>query len=351
MIVVTPNKTLWGSKKLEHQEFSNGEGLQWYNYDVRPYDAQIGRWHNADLLAEQAPNWSPYRYCYSNPVNYTDPSGLKEVPQEAHGVWSGGGVSEFMAGMMDFNGGYTFGGGGGGGGGGTWGAYGSANNFFNSAKLAMDYRVVFNKLTGEMDYREPIGTYSKYIKGGYGIYNGTNYPSYAEGYIKGRRNEYVNTGHWVYAPIYGETVSSKSWFDKFIDGTELTADITGAFASGSNKILKRTSQYMASGVINKINKNVIVQLPLGLNLSTNSKILKSVKVAGKVMAVANIVATGVEVGQDWNEGKYKNAGARVLVAGIAAGAAFIPVVGWGIALGIGIADYTWGDDFYKWVEK
>jgi RHS repeat-associated protein len=90
--MVASNKTLWGSKKLEHQEFVNGEGLQWYNYDVRPYDPQIGRWHNADLLAEQAPNWSPYRYCYSNPVNYTDPSGLKEVPQEAHGVWSGGGV-------------------------------------------------------------------------------------------------------------------------------------------------------------------------------------------------------------------------------------------------------------------
>jgi hypothetical protein len=36
--MVAPNKTLWGSKKLEHQEFANGEGLQWYNYDVRPYD-------------------------------------------------------------------------------------------------------------------------------------------------------------------------------------------------------------------------------------------------------------------------------------------------------------------------
>jgi RHS repeat-associated protein len=87
--MVTPNKTLWGSKKLEHQEFANGEGLQWYNYDVRPYDAQIGRWHHADLLAEQAPNWSPYRYCYSNPVNYTDPSGLKELPQEQQGIWAG----------------------------------------------------------------------------------------------------------------------------------------------------------------------------------------------------------------------------------------------------------------------
>jgi hypothetical protein len=28
----------------------------------------------------------------------------------------------------------------------------------------------------------------------------------------------------------------------------------------------------------------------------------------------------------------------------------IPVVGWGVAIGIGIADVVWGEQFYNWVE-
>jgi hypothetical protein len=35
---------------------------------------------------------------------------------------------------------------------------------------------------------------------------------------------------------------------------------------------------------------------------------------------------------------------------IAMGVVAIPVVGWGVALGIGIADYMSGDKFYNWVE-
>lgn len=33
------------------------------------------------------------------------------------------------------------------------------------------------------------------------------------------------------------------------------------------------------------------------------------------------------------------------------GAAWIPVIGWGVSIGIGVADMIWGDDFYKWVDK
>jgi hypothetical protein len=41
----------------------------------------------------------------------------------------------------------------------------------------------------------------------------------------------------------------------------------------------------------------------------------------------------------------------VIIALTAAGSAFIPVVGWGVSLGIGVADYVWGDDFYNWVDE
>lgn len=39
------------------------------------------------------------------------------------------------------------------------------------------------------------------------------------------------------------------------------------------------------------------------------------------------------------------------VKSIAVGAAFIPVAGWGVSLGIGVADAIWGDQFYNWVDE
>jgi hypothetical protein len=33
---------------------------------------------NIDPLAEEKPNWTPYRFCFNNPLRYTDPTGLLE---------------------------------------------------------------------------------------------------------------------------------------------------------------------------------------------------------------------------------------------------------------------------------
>ena len=43
--------------------------------------------------------------------------------------------------------------------------------------------------------------------------------------------------------------------------------------------------------------------------------------------------------------------ARLGVQGLAVGVAFVPVVGWGLSLGITAADYFWGDRFYNWVDS
>lgn len=66
------------SNRLNRKEFANGKGLEWYDMNARMYDAQIGRWHSSDPLAERALDWSPYRYGFGNPVVYSDPSGLEE---------------------------------------------------------------------------------------------------------------------------------------------------------------------------------------------------------------------------------------------------------------------------------
>ena len=71
------NRKGFNGNEIQNKEFSDGSGINFYDFNARTYDQQLGRFIQIDPLTEsgQQESLTPFQFSYDNPVRFNDPDG------------------------------------------------------------------------------------------------------------------------------------------------------------------------------------------------------------------------------------------------------------------------------------
>jgi RHS repeat-associated protein len=70
------NRKGFNGNEIQNKEFTDGSGLDVYDFNARTFDQQIGRFLQIDpLFEDQQESLTPYHFSYDNPIRFNDPDG------------------------------------------------------------------------------------------------------------------------------------------------------------------------------------------------------------------------------------------------------------------------------------
>jgi RHS repeat-associated protein len=73
----THTRYLFQAQEMDDEIKGEGNSV---NYKYRMHDPRLGRFFAIDPLAHLAPGWTPYRFCFDNPIYWIDKDGALEFP-------------------------------------------------------------------------------------------------------------------------------------------------------------------------------------------------------------------------------------------------------------------------------
>jgi len=294
----------------------------------------------------------------NNPTLYTDPSGYKFEGNRMSDCirndnsWGGSSFSQRFVFNSSFqNNGYSY------------VDMGQYSHYVNSKGERVDYSEVQNNYITPYSRpvsRDQIITALNNIQSVYKFYSvqfRSGYTSYATSYGDiGNATVSSNGGLGFSNPT--ATLTPLSFWAEEAGKSNLFGDINtglGAFGTLNSIGINIAHDYISYGFksangwqeFNKLASNQQAWRAARVLGKTGANILKYAKNLGYLGAAAGV---GVATYQLIEKPTLGNA-TRLAVQGAAIGVAFIPVVGWGVSLGIGAADLIWGDQFYNWIDK